>query len=232
MHHSQYKLPASDDRQRHRFGRPLPPISSLTSLTAPVGLIGAFTAAPFDVDVNFNTEDFSGKQPNDYTTVSGTVTFTPPNAWTTVESDSGTSSGTVSFTPPNGLTMTQAISVPVTAGTNPQLTKAFHVLVDTSFASTIGTPAFALDTIQANTCPNWSRAAQITESLLRFAQLPLHHHARSRTAHTVTVDYATSDSTAILGVDYVSTSGSTTFTRTSNSNNLRPVYRRFSPPRT
>ena len=199
------------------------------SLTAPVGLIGSFTAAPFGVDVNFNTEDFSGKQPNDYTTVTGTVTFTPPDSWTTVESDGSTSSGTVSFTPPNGLTMIQAISVPVTAGTNPEITKAFHVLVDTSLTSTIGTPAFGVGTIQANTLPQLSVAgSSVTESLLGFAQLPFTITLDPALPTPVTVDYATSDGTAVAGIDYVATSGSTTFTAGQVTQTIYvPVYRRF-----
>jgi Carboxypeptidase regulatory-like domain/SdrD B-like domain/Calx-beta domain len=181
------------------------------TLSAPVGLVGTFTGAPFNVFVAYNTEDFSAKQPIDYTT---------------------TASGTTGLMfNPNSLTLTGQIQVPVIGGTNPELSRQFHVLVDVpeSNTSTIGTPAFGVGTILPNTPPQLSIAgSSVTENLLGLAQLPFTVTIDPALPQTLTFNYATSDGTAIAGLDYAATSGSFTLVAGQVTQTIFvPVFRRF-----
>ncbi len=181
------------------------------TLSAPVGLAGSFTGAPFNVFVAYNTEDFSAKQPNDYVTTSSGVAGLMFN--------------------PNQLTLTGQIQVPVTPGTNPELARQFHVLVDVpdSNTSTVGTPAFGVGTILPNTPPQVSIAgSSVTENLLGLAQLPFTVSIVPALPETVTINYATSDGTAIAGLDYIATSGSFTLAAGQVTQTIFvPVFRRF-----
>jgi hypothetical protein len=202
------------------------------TLTAPVGFSGPFVAAPFNVDVAYSTADFSGKQPSDYTTTTGIVQFQPTDTWVSMDAFGDIlATGTVVFDPPNGLTMPQSISIPVTAGTDPELAKQFHVLVNvpTDNTSTVGTPSVGVGTIEPNTLPQLSVAgSSVTENLLGLAQLPFTITLDPALPTTVTVNYATSDGTAVAGLDYIATTGSLTFAAGQVTQTIFvPVYRRF-----
>jgi hypothetical protein len=187
------------------------------TLSAPTGFVGTFAGAPFNTYIAYTTADFSAKQPVDYQTT--TSITTPPSEVDEV------------VLAPDTLFEANAIEVPVTPGIDPELPKQFHVLVaiPVSNTSTIGTPIFGTGTIEPNTLPELSVAgSSVTENLLGLAQLPFTVTLDPALPTAVTVNYATSDGTAVAGLDYIDTSGTLTFAPGQVTQTIFvPVYRRF-----
>ncbi len=97
-------------------------------------------------------------------------------------------------------------------GTNRQLDKTFFVKVLGSTTATVGTPAQAAGTILTNAPPGVNAdPAEVTESPTGIAYLPFNVDVEPSLTGVVTVDYTTSDGTAVAGKDYTPQSGTITF---------------------
>ncbi len=162
--------------------------------SASVSLIDIFTVnlsapAPFTVNVDYSTVDFSALAGVDYTAATGTLVFPP-----TITSET--------------------LYVTILPGTNRQLDKVFDVQLSQNLpvSATIGTPSEVPATILTNFPPAISASdASVTESLTGTTYLPFNVAISPSLTGTVTVDYTTSDVTAHAGVDYQSESGTLTF---------------------
>lgn len=162
--------------------------SASTTLTYPF-TIGLSATAPFEVDVNYSTVDFTAVAGVDYVTASGTLAFPP---------------GTTS----------EVIDVTVLAGTNRELNKTFQMEITQPLpvTATIGTPSVADGVILTNAPPAISaNNAEVTESPVGIAYLPFTVSVSPSLTGTVTVNYATANGTAQAGIDYVAESGTLTF---------------------
>lgn len=138
------------------------------------------------VSVNYATSDGTATAGADYTASNGTVTFNPGE---TVKS----------FTVPilddgdqeNIETVTLTLSNPVNASLGVLTTATLSIIDNESTTVQFGTPSYTIN-------ENGGQAAiQVTLS--------------SAAAFSITVNYATSDGTALAGSDYTATSGTLTF---------------------
>jgi subtilase family serine protease len=163
--------------------------SSTVSLTYPF-VIHLSAAAPFTVSVPYTTADQSATAGNDYQQVQGTAIFTAG-------------------------TTTETIDVTVFAGTSRQLDKVFLFELSTPVAPVteeLGSPSSAPGTILTNAFPAVSAGgAEVSESLTGLAYLPFAVNVAPSLTSGFTVNYTTSDGTAIAGKDYQAESGTLTF---------------------
>ncbi|RLE36850.1 hypothetical protein DRJ23_06755, partial [Candidatus Acetothermia bacterium] len=142
-----------------------------------------------DVTVNYATADGTALQPGDYTAASGTATIPAGNLTTTV-------------------------SVPIVDDAVSEPTEEFYVNLSGATNATIGdsqgvgtildddgTPSIAIDDVTVTE----GDSATFTLTLSNPSATP------------ITVDYATSDGTAVAGADYTAGSGTVTFPAGSTS---------------
>ncbi len=172
-------------------------------------VISLSAAAPFDLMVPYTTVDQSAVQSVDYIQTVDTTGVVFPAG-----------------------TTTETINVPVLPGTNRQLDKTFQFQLTTpTFADsvTLGTPAVATGTILTNALPAVSPVAgEVTESLTGLAYLPFEVQVTPSLSSQITVQYATSDGSAIAGKDYQAESGTLTFIPGRIEQTVYvPVYRQF-----
>src|SRR5438128_1050198 len=141
-----------------------------------------------NVTVNYATANSTAIQPGDYTSTSGTLTFTPGQ-------------------------VTKTVSVPVVGDTLNEIDETFFVNLTVPVNATISDTQ-GLGTIQ-NDDPVPSIAigdASRTEGNSGTATLTFTLTLSAASGKTVTVDYATADDTATAPADYTGTSGTLTFT--------------------
>ncbi len=164
------------------------------------------------------TEGDSGTSLMNFTvTLSGpteqtvTVAYTTVNSSAIAGSDYTTTSGTLTFTPP---TSTQTISVPIVGDTVNEPTETFTVVLSSPVPAITITKAIGTGTILDNDPPPTLSIndASITEgdsgtSLMNFTVT-----LTGATSQVVTVAYATANGSALAGSDYTTTSGTLTFT--------------------
>jgi len=136
------------------------------------------------VTADYATSDGTATAGADYTAVTGQLTFTP---------------GVVS----------QTISVPVLSDTVDEDSETVFVTLSNPASSTINDNQGELTIIDDDAPPNITVDDVSAPELGIAQQVTLRLDAASEL--TVTVDYATADSTAWQGDDYVSTSGTATF---------------------
>ena len=163
--------------------------------------------APFEVDVPYTTQDLTAIGGVDYVATSGTLVF------------------------PAESTTPQTIEVSVNPGTNRQLDKTFELILQASPTITLGTPSVSVGTILTNAPPGVNAdPAEVTESLTGITYLPFTVDVAPSLTGTVTVDYATSNGTAIAGVDYKAVSGTLTFSPGRIQQTVYvPVFQQFIP---
>jgi subtilase family serine protease len=169
---------------------PAPQTRSATTVSTFPFTISLSAPAPFAVMVDYTTVDNSALAGTDYTAVNGTLTF------------------------PAGTT-SEIVDVTALPGSNAQENKQFGVQLSqsTPITATIGTPSEAFGTILTNDPPVVSvNDGSVTESLSGTTYLPFTVDIAPALTGPVTVDYATSNGTAIAGVDYVAESGTLSFT--------------------
>jgi subtilase family serine protease len=191
------------------------PAVTVTSPTAQTrsgtaSLTYAFTVqlsepAPFAVTVPYTTTDASAVGGVDYTSTSGTLIF------------------------PAGTTGPQTIDVTVLPGTNPQLDKTFYLTLEASSTVVLGTPSQGVGTILTNSPPSISaEPGSVIESLSGLTYLPFNVEITPSLTGPVTISYATSNGTAVAGVDYQSEAGTLTFTAGRVQETVYvPVYQQF-----
>ncbi len=160
------------------------------------------SAASSDITVNYTTADGTAIAGTDYTTTSGTLTI-----------PAGSTTGT--------------ISVPVI--NNPSVssgTKTFSVVLSGASGATLGT-AQGSETITdvapiAGPVVSIANAPAVTEPLVPGATVnAVFTVSLTQAAGTdVTVNYATSDGTAVAGTDYAATSGTLTIPAGSTSGTI------------
>ncbi len=190
---------------------PTASVSSFTATRPNAGninypfFISLSAPAPFPVTVPFATIDNTAVQGIDFQFTSGSVVF-PPN--------------TVSIAP---------VDVVVFGGTNPQLDKTFFLGIGKSTTVNLGSPSQGVGTILTNVPPAVSvEDATVTESLTGLAYLPFRVGVAPALSAVVSVDYTTSDGTAVAGLDYEAQSGTLTFHPGQIEQTvLVPVFRRF-----
>ena len=186
---------------------PAPQTRSATQQLSYPFIISLSAVAPFDVLVPYTTVDQSAVQSVDYIQTVGTIDF-----------PAGTTSETV--------------DVPVLPGTNRQLDKTFQFQLTTpTFADSVnlGTPSIATATILTNAEPAINAVdGEVTESLTGLSYLPFEVQVTPSLSSQVTVQYATSDGTAIAGRDYQPESGTLTFIPGRIEQTVYvPVYQQF-----
>jgi hypothetical protein len=185
--------------------------------TTPLNFVFTVTlseTAPFPVEINYFTIDASALAGTNYT-------------------QEGTQTNPLTLTIPAN-TLTGTISVPVLPGTGPTQSKSFLVQIqdvtnltfETSAASATAEGAGIID---SNAAPQLSVAGgQVTESLIGNFLLPFTVTVAPAPIVPVTINYATSDGTAVAGLDYAATSGSLTFAPGQASQVVNVLaYRRF-----
>ena len=137
------------------------------------------------VTVQYATSDGTAQQPGDYTSTSGTLTFTPGQTTKTID------------------VVTKADDLDELDG------ETFTVTLSAPTNATLGTAA-GTGTIDDDTDPpviSIENADTVTEGGTASFEVTM-----AQSAKTVTVQYATSDGTAQQPGDYTSTSGTLTFT--------------------
>ena len=149
-------------------------------------------ASPNTVTVNYATADGSAHAPTDYTATSGSATFAPGTTTQTV---------TVPITSNAANTTDLYYTMNLSAAVNAQLqrTSAYGYLVD-QVAPVVGKSYVSVSDSVAVVPATGSATAAFTLSLGLAATAP------------VTVRYATSDGSAVAGIDYTATRGSVEFT--------------------
>ncbi|HEX7830206.1 MAG TPA: Calx-beta domain-containing protein, partial [Thermoanaerobaculia bacterium] len=142
------------------------------------------------VTVNYATSNGTAIAGNDYANTSGTLTFAP------------------------GVT-TQNISVPIIGDTLVESNESFAVTLTLPSNATLGTASAngtILDDDVAPVVPSISIApASLAEGNAGSTSMTFAVQLNVPTVATVTVNYATSDGTAVAGNDYANTSGTLTF---------------------
>ncbi len=184
------------------------PAAQTRSATA--NLTYAFTVslsepAPFAVIVPYTTTDASAVGGVDYTATSGTLTF------------------------PAGSTGPQTIDVTVLPGTNRQLNKIFYLTMQASSTVVLGSSYQGTGTILTNAPPAVSvETASVVESLNGITYLPFNVDVAPSLTGPVSINYYTSNGTAVAGTDYQSVSGTLNFTTGRIQQTvLVPVYEQF-----
>ena len=141
-----------------------------------------------NVTVKYATANSTAVQPSDYTTTTGTLTFTP---------------GQVAMTVP----------VPVVGDTTDEIDEAFFVNLSAQTNSTIADNRGVGTIVNDDTPPSLSiNDASRTEGNSGTANLTFTATLSAASGKTVTVGYATADGTATAPADYTSSTGTLTFT--------------------
>lgn len=140
------------------------------------------------ITVNYATADGTATAGSDYVTASGTLTFTPSQ---TSQPISVTISGETTFEP------NETFNVNLSVATN-------STIADNQGAGTINNddtqPTISIDDVSVSEGNAGTSSAGFTVSL------------SNASSQTITVNYATADDTATAGNDYVTASGTVTFT--------------------
>jgi hypothetical protein len=203
-------------------GKPSADSSLSLSLSDPIGpiVIGTQSSATLNIlgnepgAIQFQTENYTV----DEAAGTATITVTRQTAGT-IESVNYTTGGGdaiagVDYTPTSGtLTFSQTalsetITIPILVNPNiPGNVSLFVTLSNPTNGSTIGNPSFAQLTIQPAVYQFQSPVYSIDQAG-GFATITV---TRSSTVGTTSVNYSTSNGTAVAGVDYVPTSGTLIF---------------------
>lgn len=163
------------------------------------------------------TEGNSGSTNATYTvTLSGTplntvmVNYATANGTATAGSDYTATSGTLTFAAGTS-TLTQTITVPILGDTTPETNENFTVTLSSPTNATIAT-ATSTETITNDDSATLSiNSVSTTEGNSGTKNLTFTVTLSAAQSASVTVNYATSNGTATAGSDYVSKSGSLTF---------------------
>ena len=183
-------------------------VSSYTLLRPDTGSVNfpfIFTLsapAPFEVDVPYTTVDVTAIGTIDYAVTRGTLVF-PAD------------------------TTSETVNVSVFGSLTPTLDKSFQMVASASPSVLTGPGSTGTGTILTNSPPGVRVAdSSVTESLTGLTYLPFNVFVGPSQSTTVTVDYATSDGTAVAGIDYGAVSGTLTFIPGQNEKTVYvPVYR-------
>ncbi len=156
-------------------------------VTSAVFTLSLSAASGRTVSVAYATANGTAVAPGDYTTTSGTIAFTPG-------------------------TTTQTIVVPVTGDASDEVDETFLVNLSNASSATISRaqatgsignddppPSISIADVSANEGNAGSRSATFVLAL------------SAPSGRVVSVNYATSDGTAVAGSDYVAASGTVTF---------------------
>lgn len=179
------------------------PWVSFTSATASVGeAAGSVTltlqittptgaALSCPVVVSYSTMAGTAAPGADYTEKTGVVTFAP-----------GSASGS-----------TQTITIPISSDTGNELDETFTVGLSNVTGGTVGATASATVTIVDDDLPQVSFAAATSSvsEAAGFASIAVTLVTAAPLPSAVTVNYATSDGTAVAGSDYTPATGTLTF---------------------
>lgn len=144
-------------------------------------------AAPYTVTVNYATSNGTATAPGDYTTASGIVTFTPSVTQTTI----------------NLTIMNDALV---------ENTETFNIVLSNPANATLGAPSSATLTITDNDLPLVALSSASYATSESAGSAPITVTLNQAAPYTVTIVYATSNGTATAPADYVSASGTLTFT--------------------
>ncbi len=139
------------------------------------------------VTVNYTTSDGTALAGSDYTTTSGTLTF---------------SAGDTSET----------FSVPITDDSIVEADETITIILSNAANADLGTPGTAIITILDNDAPDVAFSSAIYNVAEGTPTATIETILSGTSAATITVNYATSDSTGVAGADYTTTSGTLTFT--------------------
>ncbi|MEO2006034.1 MAG: Calx-beta domain-containing protein, partial [Candidatus Poribacteria bacterium] len=137
------------------------------------------------ITVDFMTEDLTAKAPEDYTSTAGTLTFAPGDTETT-------------------------FSVPVAVDALDEDDERFVVEFTNPLNATLATPQVTATIADDDPLPGVSvDSPRVTEDTAVFAMVTMTLSTAS--GRDVTVDYTTTDATAIAPDDYTATAGTRTF---------------------
>src|SRR4030095_6441056 len=140
------------------------------------------------ITVNYATADSTATAGSDYTAASGTVTFTPGQVSQAI---SVTINGDSTFDP------NETFNVNLSGATNATIADNQGV---GSINNEDAQPSISINDVSVTEGNSGTSSATFTVSL------------SNASSQTITVNYATADNTASAGSDYVSTSGTLTFT--------------------
>ena len=140
------------------------------------------------VTVNYATANSTAVQPGDYTTTSGTLTFTPGQ-------------------------VVKTISVPVVGDPNDETNETYFVNLSGATNATIADTQGLGTIVNDDSPPSISiNDVSLTEGNAGTATLTFTATLSVASGKTVTVAYATADGTATAPADYTAASGTVTFT--------------------
>ncbi len=146
-------------------------------------------ASGYTVKVNYKTVDGSAKAGSDYTSASGTLTFSPDQT-------------------------EKALSITLKDDSTVEPNETFEVRLSSPSRATLGSPSKTTVTItdddDANV-PEVSLSSASLSALEDVGSVDLTVRLDTAAAGAVTVDYATADGSAKSGADYVTASGTLTF---------------------
>jgi len=143
-------------------------------------------AAPFTVTVAYATLNGTATTPGDYTSATGTVTFTP-----------GVTQSTINLAIVNDALV--------------ENTETFNVTLSNSSGATLGAPSSATITIIDDDLPAVALSSVTYNVNEGAGSTPITVTLNQTAPYTVTVAYATSNDTAIAPGDYAAVGGTVTF---------------------
>ncbi len=175
-------------------------VTPFLSVTAPAVVAGAsathatatvsLSSASFNtVTVNYSTSDSSAVAGTDYTATSGTLTFTPGQT-------------------------SQSISIPVAANTTQAADqdKAFYLSLASAVNAVISTSYVAVPIVYGNAVPALSVGdVTVNRQTTGTRNATFVVTLTPAGTKTVTVNYSTSNGSAVAGTDYTATTGTLTF---------------------
>lgn len=164
---------------------PAPVVEGTGGTTSLVFTVNLSEPVILDVLVNFATTSGSATSGQDFTPTTGTLTI-----------PAGQSTGT--------------ITVPITPDALVEPTQTFTLTLSAPVHGTLGTPSSAIGRIVDDDGPPQVSFSQTTFGVLEGAGVATVTVSRTNPSIAVTVNYATSDDTAIAGVDYTAVSGTLT----------------------
>ncbi len=144
--------------------------------------------APYPVSVDYSTSDGTAIAGTDYITTNGTLTFNPGDT-------------------------TKTFAVPITDDGTLETDETVNLTLSNPNNASLGSPNSATLTITGNDVPGitFSSATYSIVENVSSGTATITVNLSQVSGNTVTINYATSDGSALAGSDYITTSGTVTF---------------------